>query len=89
MDEDGLAFLFCILTFYFLFGGDGGADLGEGGREVGRGVVDGGTRVAVGDADELDASPISSEGAKRWVGLLDLLEEFVMAAEVPAKADLG
>ena len=51
----------------FSFGGDGAANLGEGGREVGRSVVEGGAGVVDGDANELDTSPISSEGAKdRW-----------------------
>ena len=44
--------------------------------------------MADGDAYELDASPISLEGAKERVVLLGLLEELVIASEVPSKADL-
>ena len=61
---------------------------GEGGRDVGRGIVEGDVGVADGDANELDASLTSSESAKEGVVLLVLLGELVVAAEVPAKADL-
>ena len=83
MDEGGLVYALCGLL-----GGSRGESHGEGGREVGRGDVEGGTGVADGDADELDASPISSEGAKEGVVLLGLLGELVVAPEVPAEADL-
>ena len=72
----------------FSFGGDGGADIGEGGHDIGRGVVEGGAGVADEDAYELDASPISSEGEKERVVILGLLEELVIAPEVPSNADL-
>ena len=88
MDEGGLAFFLCLLVFYFSFSGDGGADLGEGARDVCLGIVEGGADVADGDADELYASPISSETAKEGGVLLGLLGELVVAAEVPAKSDL-
>ena len=61
---------------------------GEGGRDVGRGIVKDGAGVADGDANELDASPISSEDAKEGVVLLGILGELVVAAEVPAESDL-
>ena len=60
----------------------------EGGRDVGRGIKEGGAGVADVDAEELDASPISSKGAKEEVVLLGLLGELVVAAEVHAKANL-
>ncbi len=44
--------------------------------------------MAEGDANELDASPISSEGAKEGVVFLGLLGELILEAEVPAEADL-
>ena len=90
MNEGGLACLLCPLDLYF--GGDRGADLGEGGRDVGRGVVEGGADETDGDEDELDASPILSEGAKEGVEctslLLGLFGELVLAAEVTTKANL-
>jgi hypothetical protein len=70
-----------------LFGGEGGADLVEGGREVGRRVVEASAGVTDGDTDELDASLASSEGAEGGV-LLGMLCELVLAAEFHAKADL-
>ncbi len=53
-----------VLSFAFALGGDGGADFGKGGCEVVRNVDEGGACVADGDDDELDASPIISEGSK-------------------------
>ena len=44
--------------------------------------------MANGDADEIHASPISSQGAEEEVILLGLLCALVVEAEVPAKADL-
>ena len=67
MDEGDLACFLCLLSLCFSFGGVGGSDLGEGGRDDHRGVVEGGAGVADGDADELDAYPTSSEGAKEVV----------------------
>ncbi len=60
MEEGGLARVGRLVSFSFAFGSDGGADLGEGGCEVVRGVDEGGAGVADGDADELDSSPIFS-----------------------------
>ncbi len=88
MDEGGLACLVCLVAFHFSFGGNGEADLGEDRRDVGRSVVGGSGGVANGDADELDASPRSSEGGEDGVILLGILDEFLLAAEVPIKADL-
>jgi hypothetical protein len=76
------------VVFSFSFGGDGGADLGEGGRDVGRRVLEDGPGVADVDADELDASPISSKGLKEGILFLGLLAELLLTAEVPAKTDL-
>ncbi len=89
MDKVGLVYLVCLVVFPCLFCGDGGVYLGEGGRDVGRGVVEGYAGVADGNAYELDTSQVSSEGAKKTVVLLGLLGEFLLAAEVQAKADLG
>ena len=62
--EGGRARVGRLVTFAFALGGDGGADFGEGGCEVVRGVDEGGACVADGDADELDASLIFSEVGK-------------------------
>jgi len=51
-----------LLALCCSLGGSRGANRGEGGRDVGRGIVEGGAGVADGDVDELDASPISSKG---------------------------
>ena len=64
VEEGGRARVGRIVSFAFALGGDGGADFGEGGCEVVRGVDEGGACVADGDADELDASSIFSEGGK-------------------------
>ena len=58
------------MSFSFAFRCDGGADLGEGGCEVVRGVDEGGAGVVDGDADELDSSPIFSEGDEWGTHLL-------------------
>ena len=58
------------MTFALALGGDGGADFGEGGCEVVRGVDEGGACVADGDADELDASPIFLRAVSRGRYLL-------------------
>ena len=76
------------MAFSFAFGGDGGADLGEGGCEVVRGVDEGGAGMADGDAYELDSCPIASRGGEQGEVLVGLLGVFLMASEVPAKADL-
>ena len=52
------------MSFLFALGGDGGADNGEDGCEVVRGVDEGGAGVTDGDADKLDSSPIFSEGGE-------------------------
>jgi hypothetical protein len=77
-----------LLALWYSLGGDTGASHGEGGRDVGRGIVEGGAGVADGDVDELDASPISSKGAKEGMVLLGLLGDLAVAAEVPVEADL-
>jgi hypothetical protein len=50
--------------------------------------MEGGAGVAVGDANELDSAPISSEGANKGVVFLGLLGELDLEADVPSKADL-
>ena len=62
MEEGGRARVGRLVTFSFTFRGDGGADLGEGGCDVVRGVDEGGDGVTDGNADELDSSPIFSKG---------------------------
>ncbi len=76
------------MSFVFAEGGNGGADLGEGGCEIVRGVDEGCAGMADGDAYELDASPIFAEGCKKGEVFLVLLGVFLVAAEVPAEADL-
>ena len=58
MNEGGSVYVLCLLAFCVSFGGGRGANLGEGGRDVGRDIVEGGAGVVDGDANELDASPI-------------------------------
>ncbi len=86
MDEGGLVCIMRLVAFQFSLSGDGRADFDEGGRDVGRCFMEGGVNVADGDANELDASPVSSEGAKKGVVLLRLLGEFLLASEVLAEA---
>ena len=62
MEEGGRACVWRLVSFALALGGDGGADLGEGGCEVVCSVGEGGAGVADGDADELDASPVFAEG---------------------------
>ena len=64
MEEVGRARVGRLVSFLFAFGGDGRADLGEGGCEVIRGVDEGGAGVTDGDANELDSSPIFSKGGE-------------------------
>ncbi len=66
MNEGGRARVRRLVAFSFAFGGDGGADLdlGEGGCEVIHGVGEGGAGVANGYADDLNSSPLFSEGGK-------------------------
>ncbi len=52
--------VFLSLVFLIPFDVGGGADLGEGGRNFGHGVVEGGAGMADGDANEVHAAPISS-----------------------------
>ena len=83
-----LSYLFLVSeSFCFHFGVDGGAGLGEGGRDGSRRVVEGGACDADGDAREVDAVPLSSYDAEREVVLLGLLCELVLTAGVLAKAD--
>jgi hypothetical protein len=73
--------------FQLLLSGDGGADLGEDGRDVGCRVVEAGAGVSDRDAHELDTSSISSEGAKReWYFSIFLVGFFAFG--VHAEADL-
>ena len=67
---------------------DGRADFVEGGRDVGRSVMEGGASVTNGDTHEVDAFSMSSEGAKERVLFLGLLDEFLLASDVLALADL-
>ena len=56
--------------------------LGESGRNIGRRVEEGSTGLADGDANELNASPISSEGAKEGgMEFFGLLGELVVEVE--------
>ncbi len=64
MKEGGRARVGRLVAFSFAFGGDGGADLCKGGCEVVHGVGVGGAGVADGDANELNSSPIFSEGVE-------------------------
>ncbi len=64
VEGGGRARVMCLVSFAFALGGDEGADFGEGGCEIVRGVDEGSACVADGDADELGAFPIFSEGAK-------------------------
>ena len=52
------------MSFSFAFGGDGGADLDEGGCEVVRDVEEGGAGVTDADAGELESSSIFSNGGE-------------------------
>ncbi len=67
MDEGSLACLFRLVASLFPFGDERRADLGDGGRDVSRRVVEGGDGVADGDAHDLDASPVSSEPRRTLV----------------------
>ena len=75
---------FVFWVFCCLFGDGRGAGLGEGDRDVSRRVEEGSAGVTDGDVNDLDASPISSEGAKKGVIFLGLLGELILEAEVPA-----
>ena len=60
MDEERLTCFLWLAAFLFSLGVDGGAGLGEDGRDVGRRVVEGGAGVADGDAYEVEPAPILS-----------------------------
>jgi hypothetical protein len=62
VEEGGRDCVGRLVSFSFVFGSVGGADLGEGGCEVVRGVDEGGAGVTDGDAYELDSSPVFSKG---------------------------
>ncbi len=64
VDEGGRARVGRLVSFSFAIGGDGRADLGEGGREVARGVDEGSAGVANGDTYKFDTSPVSSKGVE-------------------------
>ena len=87
-EEGGRACVGRLVAFALALGSDGGADLGEGICEVVRSVDEGSAGVADGDADELDASPIFAKGCEKGEVLVGLLVVFLMASEIPAKADL-
>ena len=86
--EGGRADFGRLVAFAFALGGDRGADLGEGICEVVRSVDEGSAGVADGDANELNASPIFAEGCEEGEVFVGLPFVFLMAAEVPAEADL-
>ncbi len=88
MEEGGRADFGRLVAFGLALGGDGGADLGEGSREVVRSVDESGASMADGDADELDASPLLPEGCEEGEVLVGLLFVFLVEAEVPTEADL-
>ena len=83
MGEGRLACFLCLEGF-FSFIVDGGAGLGEGGRDIGCRILEGCAYVTDGDTHEVDASSISSLGAEKGAVLLGLLGELVLAAEVSA-----
>jgi len=85
VDVGGLVYVLCLLALCCSLGGGREASHGEGGRDVGRGIVEVGSGVADGGADELDVSPISSEGATKGQVLLGLLDELVVTAEAMQK----
>jgi hypothetical protein len=60
----------------------GGADFGEAGRNVGRGVVKGGAGVADRDEHEVHPALVSASGAEEGVVLLGLLCTLVVEAVV-------
>ena len=62
--------------------------MGSRGRDVGRGVVEGGAGVADGDAYEVDPFPVASERGRQGVVLVGFFFELLAAAEVHAEADL-
>ena len=64
VDEGVLVCVLCFLASRCSLGGGRGAGLDEGGRNVGRRVEEGSAGVADVNANEVNASPISSEGAK-------------------------
>ncbi len=63
----------------------GGADLGEGGCNAGRGVVEGRASVPYGNVHEVKAATLSEKGVEEGVVLLGLLCAPVVEAEVLAK----
>jgi hypothetical protein len=88
MEEDGLTRVGRLVSFTLALGGDGRANLGEGGREVVPGVDEGGAGVADGDTNKLYASLMSSEGSEYGEVLVGLLVVFLVAAKIPAETDL-
>ena len=65
LHQGRLACFLCLEVLLFPFVVDGGAGLGEGGRDVGCHVLEGDACVANGDAREVETSQISSYGARR------------------------
>ncbi len=59
VNDGRLAWFLCLGPFIFPFEVGEVADLGEGGRNVGRGVVEGVADVADGDAHEVHVAPLS------------------------------
>ena len=60
MGEGRLAYVLCLEVFLFPFVVNEEAGIGEGGRDFGCRVFEGGACVANGDANEVDASQVSS-----------------------------
>ena len=75
------------MPLLFPHGGDGGADLGECGGDVGRNVVESFAGVVDGDAYEVDSALVASERGQQGVVLVCFFFALLVAAEVPAEAD--
>ncbi len=88
VEKGGRADFGRLVAFAFALGGDRRANLGEGICEVVCSVDEGSAGVADGDADEFHASPVFAEGCEEGEVFVGLLVVFLMAAEVPAEADL-
>ena len=85
--EVGLAYRRRLAAFRFLVAAMKGRNLNNG-HDVGRGVVEGCAGGADGGAEEVDPSPVASKRGHQGVVLVRFLLELLVAAEVPANADL-